>query len=92
MDQLAAVWAALYGGSPPVGTPRGTTDGTGGTTGGTDGTTDSGGDYGGDGGGGTKIGGRSSVNVVFNGRVLATAMTDDTTVRGVRGNQRRSYR
>lgn len=93
MDQLAAVWAALYGGSPPVGTPRGATGGTGSTgSAGSTGTTDSGGDYGGDGGGGRKIGGRSSVNVVFNGRVLATAMTDDTTVRGVRGNQRRSYR
>lgn len=88
MDRLMEIWRALYGGAPPVGTPGGTTTtpAPSGTT-----TTTTSGDYGGDGGGGTRSG-RQSVNVVFNGRVLATAMTDDTTVRGVRGNARRSYR
>lgn len=89
MDKLMEVWRGLYGGNPPVGAPSGTTTTTPAPAGGSTTTTS---DYGGDGGGGTRTGGRSSVNVVFNGRVLATAMTDDTTVRGVRGNARRSYR
>lgn len=88
MDKLMEVWRGLYGGGPPIGAPSGTTT----TPPPGSATTTTTGDYGGDGGGGTRTGGRGAVNVVFNGRVLATAMTDDTTVRGVRGNQRRSYR
>lgn len=88
MDKLMEVWRGLYGGGPPIGAPSGATT----TPPPGSATTTTTGDYGGDGGGGTRTGGRGAVNVVFNGRVLATAMTDDTTVRGVRGNQRRSYR
>lgn len=88
MDKLMEVWRGLYGGNPPIGAPTGTTTTTPAPGGATTTTT---GDYGGDGGGGIRAN-RQSVNVVFNGRVLATAMTDDTTVRGVRGNARRSYR
>jgi hypothetical protein len=91
MERLTEIWRGLFGGAPPIGTPSGTTTTTNPPGGTTTTTTDT--DYGGDGGGGDRVrGSRQAVNVVFNGRVLASAMTDDTTVRGVRGNARRSYR